>query len=189
VYRLIACLTICCAAARSRAQDPGSATAPVLFPKGTWTIEATGAYAWEFYPQDHVDMASGVFGVGYYLRDNFAISLLAPVYWVRQRDSDDAFMYGLNLSLRYHFYQHERFTLFGDLIGGLAQANHNVPPGGSYFNFTLQGGVGATFKIVDHVHLQGGVRIFHLSNAATHGISRNPDLNAVQGYAGFIFSF
>jgi hypothetical protein len=51
---------------------------------------------------------------------------------------------GLNLSLRYHFYQVDRFSFYGDIIGGISQATHAVPPDGTQFNFTLQLGPGET---------------------------------------------
>jgi hypothetical protein len=64
-----------------------------------------------------------------------------------------------------------------------------VPAGGTYFNFTLQSGVGATFQLTNNLHLVGGVHFFHLSNAAIRGINHNPDLNALEGYAGLIYCF
>lgn len=98
-------------------------------------------------------------------------------------------MAGLDLTLRYHFFQLDRFTLFGDLSGGIAQANRIVPPGGTYFNFTAQLGIGATWRIAERVDLVAGFNYFHLSNAAIRGINRNPDLNAAQPYLGVMFRF
>ena len=147
-----------------------------------------GSYAWEFYPYDHEKIASGAIGVGYYPVDRFALSLRTPVYHFRQF-TGDAEVYSLDLSLRYHFLEAGRFTLFGDLIGGICESDKQVPPGGTHFNFTLQGGLGATYRVADHLHLIAGLRIFHLSNAAVQGIDRNPDLNAGQIYIGALFTF
>lgn len=186
------------AVARARAADAPANTAPApsqpsrlpaAFPKGTWDLEAGGSFAWEFYPYDHEKIATGSIGVGYYLADDFSATLRVPVSHVRQPETRDATMVGLDLQLRYHFLQRDRFTLFGDLIGGLAQATHEVPPGGTFFNFTVQGGIGATWRIADHVDLVGGFHVFHLSNAAIRGINRNPDLNAAQPYLGVMFTF
>lgn len=162
---------------------------PAAFPKGTWDLEATGSFAWEFYPYDHEKLASGSLAIGFYPADNFSVSLGVPVSHVRQPETQDATMVGLDLRLRYHFLQHERFTLFGDLTGGLSQSTREVPPFGTYFNFTAQVGIGATWRLADHVDIVGGLHLFHLSNAAIEGAYRNPDLNAVQPYVGVMFTF
>lgn len=186
----LAVLLIFCPASTLNAGD-GSTTqsggAPP-FPKGTWDVEAGGAFAWEFYPYDHEKIATGSAGIGYYLADNFGASLTVPVSHIRQY-TQDATMAGLDLTLRYHFLQYERFTAFGDLSGGIAQANHIVPPGGTYFNFTAKLGIGATWRLADQLYLVGGVNYFHLSNAAIRGINRNPDLNATQPYLGLMIRF
>lgn len=183
-------IVLCCApVALQAADDPTINSRPAAaFPKGTWDIQAAGSFAWEFYPYDHEKIATGSAGVGYYLADNFAASLTVPVSHVRQY-TQDATMVGLDFTLRYHFLQQDRFTLFGDLTGGLAQATHIVPPGGTYFNFTADLGMGATWRLSDQFYLVGGFHYFHLSNAAIRGINRNPDLNAAQPYLGVMFRF
>lgn len=186
----IAIVLFCLTGAPLRAAED-STTQPHIapaFPKGTWDIQAAGSFAWEFYPYDHEKIATGSAGVGYYLADNFAASLTVPVSHVRQY-TQDATMVGLDLTLRYHFLQQDRFTLFGDLTGGLAQATRIVPPGGTYFNFTADLGLGATWRLSDQFYLVGGIHYFHLSNAAIRGINRNPDLNATQPYLGVMFRF
>jgi hypothetical protein len=190
VSTILAIVLLCCApVALQAANDPTINSRPTpAFPKGTWDIQAAGSFAWEFYPYDHEKIATGSVGVGYYLADNFAASLTVPVSHVRQY-THDATMAGLDLTLRYHFLQQDRFTLFGDLTGGLAQANHIVPPGGTYFNFTAQLGLGTTWRLSDQLYLVGGVHYFHLSNAAIRGINHNPDLNAYQPYLGVMFRF
>lgn len=181
-------LSLCGIASVRADQPPASRPTPALFPKGTWDLEVFGGYASEFYPYDHIKFSTGSIGVGYYPKDNFAISLQVPGYAVQQAGAD-AQMFGLNLSLRDHFFQRERFSLFGDLIGGLAQSNRVVPTGGTYFNFTLQGGLGATYQLTNNLHLVAGVHLFHLSNAAIRGINHNPDLNSIEGYGGLMFTF
>lgn len=187
---MLALLLICCSAAMLNAAEESSTQphATPAFPKGTWDVEAGGSFAWEFYPYDHEKIATGSAGVGYYLADNFAATLTVPVSHVRQY-TQDATMAGLDLTLRYHFLQYDRFTAFGDLSGGIVQSNHIVPPGGTYFNFTAQLGIGATLRLSDQFYLVGGFHYFHLSNAAIRGIDRNPDLNAVQPYLGVMFRF
>ena len=195
---LIATIVFLCGiAARLRAADdattqshpPANAHSSAAFPKGTWDLEAGGSFAWEFYPYDREKIATGSIGVGYYLADNFAASLTVPVSHVRQPYTHDATMTGLDLTLRDHFFQRDRFTLYADLSGGLAQADQIVPPGGTYFNFTAKVGLGATWRLRDQLYLTGGIHYFHLSNAAIRGINHNPDLNAVQPYVGVVFRF
>jgi hypothetical protein len=190
---LLAALTIAflsaAAAPLHAGDDPTTQPPPSsVFPKGTWDLEAAGSFAWEFYPYNHEKIATGSAGVGYYLADNFAATLTVPVSHVRQY-TRDATMTGLDLTLRYHFLQREQLTLFTDLSRGLDQATHIVPPGGTYFNFTAQLGLGATWRVADHVDVYAGVHYFHLSNAAIRGINHNPDLNAVQPYVGVMFRF
>jgi hypothetical protein len=173
----------------ARADAPASSTSePGLFSKGIWALELSGGYAAEFYPYDHEKITTGLLGVHYYFVENISVGLQLPGYGFQQI-GPDAHAFGLNLAFRDHFLHAGPSTLFVDLAGGISQADHTVPPTGTYFNFTLQGGLGATYRIAEHVDLMLGVHLFHLSNAAIRGINRNPDLNAAQGYAGVLFTF
>ena len=91
--------------------------------------------------------------------------------------------------MRHHLWRFDRATLFADVTFGPALATHRVPREGTYFNFTTRTGLGMTYQLDDHLHLMGGVRYFHLSNAQIEGSTRNPSINGVEGFLGLMWAF
>jgi hypothetical protein len=158
------------------------------FGKGSWTLQFSGMYAHELYPNDHVHPVVGTVSVGYFFNDQLSMNLELPYYYVFQK-GDDANAVGLNLLLREHFWKHDRWTLYAELEGGLFEADRRVPPAGTDFNFTGEFGLGATYHLCTNLHLMGGVRFFHLSNARLEGLHRNPDINSLAGYVGLMFVY
>jgi hypothetical protein len=159
------------------------------FTKGNWSVQLYGAYAPEFYPDDNIKLTSATVAAGYFLFDHFSVNLELPVYFANQPTDEDAWGLGINLMLRTHILVRENWSLYVDFAGGLFEGNRRVPPEGTDFNFTLKTGIGATYRLRDHLHLMGGARYFHLSNAALESPDRNPDLNAVEGYLGIMYTF
>jgi hypothetical protein len=64
-----------------------------------------------------------------------------------------------------------------------------VPDNGTSFNWIAQGGGGFLWRIGQRTYGVTGVRVLHLSNANLQGADRNPDINAVGGYAGLGWGF
>ncbi len=155
------------------------------FPKGTLTLQGYGTYAGGIDADS--DLGSAAFGVGYYVWDNVSLSLEASGYRVWQ-SNQNAWAYGMSGVLRHHFLQLEKATIFADVSFGPAEATRRVPEGGTHFNFITRTGIGVTYPIQERLHLMGGVRYFHLSNAQIEGKVRNPSINGVEGFVGVMWS-
>jgi Lipid A 3-O-deacylase (PagL) len=113
----------------------------------------------------------------------FALELAA---WRMVQDGDDATAINPSAIFRWHFYNRERWSLFGDIGIGLLVSTDDVPSGGTSFNFTPKVGGGLTYKLWEEheTRLVVGVRWHHISNARIAGDEANPARDAVALYAG-----
>ena len=156
------------------------------FRKGTWAVEVDGAYIHPLrFSEDK--FYQGALAASYYFADDVSVGAEVSGYFADQ-PTDDAVALGGGLLLRWHFLQAERYSLFVDGGFGVSIADTEVPEGGTHFNYTPKGGGGATFRLRDDVHLVGGVRFFHQSNANIHGRVRNPSFDGAQYYVGVVFT-
>jgi hypothetical protein len=128
----------------------------------------------------------GTAGLNYYFADNWAFGFEGTGLYAAQPDHDST-AGGANIILRTHLINEGNFSFFGDFAAGVLEANHTLPPQGTDFNFTIQTGVGSIYQFDPHWGLICGLRYMHLSNARQEGPSRNPSLNGIQGYVGFVF--
>ena len=168
-------------AGAARGKDAGN------FAQGSWSLTTYGSYTKNF-TGERARLAGGTIGVGYYVWENVSLNLEASGFSVDQNGPDST-LADLGILLRQHLFHRGRFSFFVDVGAGLTYATHPTPPGGTYFNFTEETGLGATWQLAGDLHLIGGVRYFHLSNARIEGPSRNPSINATQGYVGLMWSF
>lgn len=194
---LVPVLLLACLAATARGADDTSDSvdrainAPSMFAKGTWTTQFHGAYFHSVV--DDEDIYNAVASAGYYFdhKHVFRVELLG--YRLDQEgtgdDADDATGMGVNLGLRYHFLERERLSLFFEGIAGLFYGHRNFPEGGTHFNFNEQLGLGATLRMRDNLHLIGGVRFIHISNARIRGEDENPSFNGLGGFVGVMFTY
>ncbi|HSZ57949.1 MAG TPA: acyloxyacyl hydrolase [Tepidisphaeraceae bacterium] len=157
------------------------------FAQGSWSLSTYGSYTQSF-TGERVRLAGGTVGLGYYVWENVSLNAEFSGFHVDQ-SGEDATLSDLGILLRQHLFHRGRFSFFVDVGGGLTYATHPTPPGGTYFNFTEETGLGATWQLGGNLHLIGGVRYFHLSNARIEGPERNPSINATQGYVGLMWSF
>ena len=182
IYRAIA--IICLLAATAGAQTSRPATD---FPRGLWSLTLEGAYAHSFdLSPARIETAS--MGVGYYFMDNLSLNAEAAGFWVQQSGPDSRIA-EINLLLRHHLLNYGRLSILIDVGGGLSYASVPTPPGGTYFNFCLQTGPGVSFRLTDSLHLIGGARYLHFSNAAIEGTIHNPSINVLEGYLGVMYTF
>ncbi len=162
------------------------------FAEGSSYWQVTGSYysAYEF-GEDDVD--GGLLRVGYakYVWDNVAIVAELAGYYLdpNQFPEDEVFGAGFNLLARWHFLNFESFSIFADGGAGIAWFDSDFPAGGTQFNFTPQAGLGATWKLSDSMHLIGGARYLHISNASIEGRDNNPGFDGVEYYVGLMFTF
>ena len=173
-------------------------TAPTLaqsnFQKGDWTLHLWPSYlAGEAgFHGDEVEAVTSNVGVGYYFKDDWGLYADVSGFAFEQRGLFDHEAEGLGASLllRWHVVNRERFSAYIDGGGGLVRfIDDEFPAQGTHSNFTARVGVGASYQLADDLHLIGGVRYFHLSNAARKGMDENPSLDAVELYLGVLIEF
>ena len=179
-----------------RADDGGrdAARPATMFPKGTWDLAFHGAYH-ETERKGDETVASATGSAGYYIRDRLSIRGELVGYDLDNKagpsdaDADDAMGIGVDAGLRYQFIEYRRLTLFAEIYTGVLYSHRDFPEDGSHLNFNLHGGVGATFRLHDDVHLIGGVRHLHISNARLRGEDENPSFDGPGAYVGVLFRF
>ena len=160
---------------------------PANFPKGTFTATSYGTFTRNLTGPKAI-MESGTVGIGYYIFDNVSLNTEFSAYHNSQ-DGRDATISALNLLLRQHLLHEGRFSLFVDVGASVSIADAPTPPMGTYYNYMEMTGVGSTWALTDNLHLIGGVRYFHLSNARLKGPVHNPSINGMQGYVGLMYRF
>ncbi len=87
--------------------------------------------------------------------------------------------------LKYNVRTGSRFIPFVEGGGGVSFASHRVPqqPGGTYFNFVLDVGVGLHYMLGDRTGLTAEWRFHHFSNGGIE--PPNPSLNSSLFLIGF----
>ena len=169
-------------------QEPVAAR-PSMFLKGTRTFELHGGYYDDVFASDEKH-GIGTVAAGYYFADRHCFRIELTGWDLDAKDGNrDTTAFGGNLGLRFHFLEYRRLSLFAEGCLGFYYADRKFPPGGTHFNYTTQGGLGATFRVDDNVHLYGAARYVHASNARIHGDDENPSVDAVGGYLGVMFTF
>jgi hypothetical protein len=173
-------------AAGRDAADAGPAS---MFEKGTWTLEINGGTYDDVFDSGEKHHVATV-GGGYYFADRHNVRVELTGWDLDAKDGNpDTTAAGGNLGLRFHFLEYQRLSLFAEGAVGFYYADRKFPPGGTHFNFVSQGGLGATFRVCDDVHLYGAARYVHASNARIHGGDENPSVDALGGYVGLLFTF
>ena len=130
----------------------------------------------------------GLFGGGmsYFFAEGHSVELALNGMAFDLPDKDPV---GVNLDLlvRSHWIRGENWSLYIDGGAGILVSTSRVPNSGSSFNFTPQGGVGASFNVNKEKdqRLYLGVRWHHISNANT--FESNPGLDTYMGYVGMTF--
>lgn len=110
-------------------------------------------------------------------------------------EADDALGLNPRFGFRWHFarpqdHADRSWSVYAEAGIGMVFTDHEVPPGGTHYNFTPHAGVGATFAMGDSgARLDLGVRWAHVSNASTSGTDDNPSRDSPMVYAGFMFPF
>jgi hypothetical protein len=160
----------------SRADEPGIARG------GNWTLASYGAYSHSF-TGERASIGSGTIGIGYYPWNDFSLNAELG-YYRNDQKGPDANIAAADLLIRHHILDRGRFSVFLDAGASISCADQRTPYYGTYFNFMEEAGLGATFQLKDNLHLLGGVRYFHLSNARLNGPLHNPSINASQFYLG-----
>ncbi|MBN8645550.1 MAG: acyloxyacyl hydrolase [Planctomycetes bacterium] len=137
-----------------------------------------------------------------FLADDFEFNFgLGGWYYAQDEDGEDDEdandALGLNprFGFRWHFARPKdnadrSWSVYAEAGIGMVFTDHEVPPGGTHYNFTPHAGVGATFALGESgARFDLGVRWAHVSNASTSGTDDNPSRDSPMVYAGFMFPF
>lgn len=154
--------------------------------KGTRTFTLSAGYVRER-RDTHINLANAAAGFGLYVLDNVAVEVQVLGY--RTFDEEPGAAIGSSLVGRWHFLNIDRFSLFGEVAGGLFQGTEDFPDGGTHFNFTYRGGPGASFKLNDGLYLIGAFNFQHVSNGFIEGRDKNPIFNSFGGHVGLMWTF
>jgi hypothetical protein len=156
------------------------------FVEGARAFTLTGGYQFERTGED-IYLVNTTFSYDHYVYDYVAIGVQGVAYY--GYEDEPALGAGLNIMARWHFLNYGKWSMYGDLVGGLFQLDENFPEGGTHFNFTYQAGVGMSLGLTDDLYLMGGLKFVHVSNGFIEGRDRNPVFNSYGGYVGLMWMF
>jgi len=131
-------------------------------------------------------LAGVVASLGYFVFDGWSINLEATAHHVEQEHARNGLLVGVSPILRWHLATSGPLSAFADLGPGVSHATRPVPARGTRFNYLLQAGGGITYRLRPGLHAVTAIRWFHVSNNGRRGRGRNPDIQAVGGYAGLL---
>ena len=161
------------------------------FARRGWHLELAGGAAvetWE-YNLDHETLFGPYAGLTYGVGKGVVLVAGWPLSYVSQRGVD-AWMFGGTWGARSRIMRIGHTSLFLGLEVGAAEADTDVPPRGTRFNFLAEGSVGATVRMRRGVHLLTAVKWLHVSNAGLPaGRDRNPDIDALGLRTGVLIAF
>ncbi len=165
--------------------DDADSSGAELFGDCRWYFESYGSVA-------TLDNSGNIYGLssgaGFFFHDQLSFSMLGIMGYNAVRDDDRNSGYiGFDLVPRWHYLHLDRLRCYLEGGAGLQYAiPRSFPGGGSHFNFRLQAGTGAMYRITNDLHLLGGARYMHISN----GNLADPNMgwDGVVGYLGILIA-
>jgi hypothetical protein len=171
-----AAVMLLCGAGVTRGAD-----VPIDFQQGTEFYTLRAGYQ-NARGGENTYVATVTGGIGKYFLDNAAYEIQLAGYWTH--DDEDAVGLGINALARYHFVNWDRYSIYGDVFGGIFGTTDDFPTGGTCINGTYGGGPGLSIRLRDGLELNGGIRFQHISNGYIQGRDKNPIFNSFGGYVG-----
>ncbi len=163
-----------------------AAVAADSFEKGSryWSVTAATSrkpsLAWFALTQLHAS---------YYLVDDLAITYGGQFGYVEASRTSGGAFGGSELGMRWHFAKRKQWSMYAEALAGAVYSRYPLTPASLRFNFDLQGGGGATYRVSHKTLLAGGIRAHHLSNARVHGKNQNLGYDAAMLYLELMRSF
>jgi hypothetical protein len=166
----------------SPAPAPSPATNP--FTAGSWLLSGYGSAA---VGRTSHQVYAGHLGLGYYLIDHLALNVEGVGYFVDHAHKTGGG--GINLLPRWHYLVRDLWSLYLDGGVGFIYTRDTLRDPGTHFNFTVQAGLGASYRATDRLHPMIGYRWFHISNARIRGKDRNVGFDSPMFYVGVMSPF
>jgi opacity protein-like surface antigen len=183
----LACAVATAAQAQSAPQSPQPDDP---FARRGWHLELGGHGAFETwnYNLSREELYGFRAGITYGLGKGLTLVAGSPLYHVSQRGID-GYALGATAGIRGRIYRRGRLSVFWEFEVGISEADTNVPPRGTRFNYLALGGGGTTVRLRSGVHLLTGLKWIHISNNGLAGRSRNPDIEAVGPHTTLLLRF
>ena len=125
----------------------------------------------------------------YYVAENVAIDYGGIIGYVNAERMPSGALGGPQLGLRWHVAKSQRWSTYLDFLAGAVYQQHPITPETLRFNFDLQPGVGATYRLNDTAILLGGFHWHHLSNSQVRGRRHNFGYDGPMLYVGLMRFF
>jgi len=174
-------------------QPEVSEAPPVVKPfnKGSWEVHS---YFGAIVGDPVGEIYTGNIGIGFYVEDDIAVVFEGVAGGfdgepVQGHQGGDGFVGGATLMLRHQLIIEPNYSFYIDFGAGLLFFEEPYPASGTHANFSPQAGAGFTLKLSDKLHLMGGARWHHVSNAFRKGDDQNPGADAFMGYVGLLLTF
>lgn len=175
------------------ADEAGEAKAAkaAKFLQGSWSFQAYGSAT---FGDDAGELYLAHAGVSYFLFDNFSVSFegiggLVDADAVPGFSDRDGSAVGFDLLARWFFAHQGGLSVYAEGGIGMIWLEDAFPVNGTHQNFTPQVGAGAILQLSDSLHIMGGVRWHHISNARKSGKNNNPGFDGAMIYAGIMIPF
>jgi hypothetical protein len=138
--------------------------------KREWLVQGTASIWWTFRP-------------GLMLVNEF------DVMRIFQNPGRNAFVQAFSPLVRWRALDRPGWDLFLEAGPGISWSDTTVPPGGTRVNYLAVASAGTMRRLGRQSQAVLGVRWIHLSNNSLDGRGRNPDINALGGFAGVSVTF
>ncbi len=111
--------------------------------------------------------------VNHYLVENLALEYGGIFGYADAKRTPAGMLSGPEIGVRWHFAKHQRWSTYLEGLVGAVFQQHPLTPDSLRFNFDLQPGAGATYRLSPATILLGGFSWHHLSNAQIRGRAHN----------------
>jgi hypothetical protein len=173
--------------------------APSPLERGTLGIEFTGGAfieAWNLNDRRE-SLVDGSAAAWWTVLDNLTVMFEFHASRVFQEPSRAAFVNAFAPLVRWHAWRGApqatdglpAWSAFVEMGPGISWSDTRVPPRGTEFNYLIVAGGGVMARLGRQTNLLTGFRWLHVSNNSLEGRSRNPDIEALGGYAGISVAF
>lgn len=166
--------------------EPGGGAAQAPFARGTRVLTATFGAS---HDADIGRIRVVQVSAGRYVCNGLAVHIGLNLAYADPAAQPNGIQGGPEVGLRWHVLAGRDWSAYVESSVATVLHEHPLTANSLHFNFDVEGGVGATRRVTDTVHLMGGLRWHHLSNARVRGESRNLGYDAPMLYGGLMRRF
>ena len=155
---------------------------------------ATGSRYWSATAGASADATLGWIYLGqaavdYYVADRLAVEYGGLFGYANANRMPSGVLGGIELGMRWHMTSGPRWSTYVEGLAGAVYQQYPLTPPTLRFNFDLQPGLGATYRLSNTTMCRGGFRWHHLSNSQVRGRAHNFGYDGPLLYLGLLQSF